>query len=67
MNKVKTLLIIPIAMLLSACVGEEPNDIAYVTALGIDKAENNFEYTLNLILICHMELYYTFRIFEHNP
>ena len=46
MNKVKALLIIPIALLLSACVGEEPNDIAYVTALGIDKAENNFEYTI---------------------
>ena len=31
---------------LTACVGEEPNDIAYITALGIDKNENGFKYTI---------------------
>ena len=42
------LLFVPlIVMLLTSCVGEEPNDIAYVTALGIDKAEKTgYEYTI---------------------
>lgn len=35
-----------LSLLLTACVGEEPNDIAYITALGIDKAEEGFKYTI---------------------
>ena len=46
MNKFKILLIAPIVLLLSSCVGEEPNDIAYVTALGIDKADSGYIYTI---------------------
>lgn len=33
-------------MLLSSCVGEEPNDIGYITALGIDKADKGYKYTI---------------------
>lgn len=41
-------IIIPIlsVLLLSSCVGEEPNDIGYVTAMGIDEGENGFKYTI---------------------
>ena len=46
MNKLKLLLIAPLALLLTSCVGEEPNDIAYITALGIDKAESGYIYTI---------------------
>lgn len=35
-----------ISFMLSACVGEEPNDIGYITALGIDKKENEYNYTI---------------------
>lgn len=31
---------------LSSCVGEEPNDIAYITALGIDKGDSGYKYTI---------------------
>lgn len=34
------------SLFLSSCVGEEPNDIGYITALGIDKAETGFNYTI---------------------
>lgn len=37
---------LPFLLLLTSCVGEEPNDIAYVTALGIDKADNEYVYTI---------------------
>ena len=33
-------------LLLTSCVGEEPNDIGYITALGIDKTDNGFKYTI---------------------
>ncbi len=47
MNKIKIFLILPLVLLLTSCVGEEPNDIGYITALGIDKAEKTgFEYTI---------------------
>lgn len=42
----KSLLIAIVSLVLTSCVGEEPNDIAYITALGIDKKENGFEYTI---------------------
>lgn len=42
----KLFYIVPISLLLSSCVGEEPNDIGYITALGIDKAEEGFNYTI---------------------
>ncbi len=39
--------VIPMVLLLTSCVGEEPDNIAYVTAMGIDKAENDtFTYTI---------------------
>ena len=46
MKKAKCLLLIPLIFTLSSCVGEEPNDIAYVTELGIDKAESGYLYTI---------------------
>ena len=47
MNRIRKLLILPLVLLLTSCVGEEPNDIGYITALGIDKAEKTgFEYTI---------------------
>ncbi|MBQ3123879.1 MAG: hypothetical protein IJC09_00445 [Clostridia bacterium] len=42
----KTVFIATISLFLSSCVGEEPNDIGYITALGIDKAETGFNYTI---------------------
>lgn len=43
---VKFSVITGLLLTLTACVGEEPNDIAYITALGIDKNENGFKYTI---------------------
>lgn len=40
-KKILTIVIIVLTMLLSSCAGKEPNDIAYVVALGIDSADNN--------------------------
>ncbi len=42
----KILVIAILSLVLTSCVGEEPNDIAYITALGIDKAEDGFKYTI---------------------
>ena len=43
----KLLFIIPIALMLSACSYTEPNDIAYVVAVGFDKADDkNLDITL---------------------
>lgn len=42
----KVLAIAFISLMLTACVGEEPNDIGYITALGIDKSESGFNYTI---------------------
>lgn len=42
----KTAFVVTISLFLSSCVGEEPNDIGYITALGIDKAETGFNYTI---------------------
>lgn len=47
MKKILNVLaLIPLSMLLTSCVGEEPDNIAYITALGIDKAENGYVYTI---------------------
>ncbi len=42
----KILALIIMCLTLSSCVGEEPNDIAYITALGIDKSDNGYKYTI---------------------
>ncbi len=42
----KLVLIAALSLGTSSCVGEEPNDIGYITALGIDKAERGFKYTI---------------------
>lgn len=42
----KFIIITVLCLFLSSCVGEEPNDIAYITALGIDKSEDGFKYTI---------------------
>lgn len=42
----KLILIGIMSLFLTSCLGEEPNDIAYITALGIDKEENGFKYTI---------------------
>ncbi len=42
-----TALIVTFTLTLSGCFGREPNEIAYIVALGIDKAENeNYEITI---------------------
>lgn len=49
MKKIKYIEIIAafvLMMSLCGCVGEEPNNIAYVTAVGIDKADNGYLYTI---------------------
>ncbi|MCH5213200.1 MAG: Ger(x)C family spore germination protein [Oscillospiraceae bacterium] len=33
-------------LMLTSCVGEEPDNIAYITALGIDKSEDGYIYTI---------------------
>lgn len=42
----KFIIITTISLVLCSCVGEEPNEIGYITALGIDKSENGFNYTI---------------------
>lgn len=46
MKLLKLLFVLPIMLILTSCVGEEPNDIAYVTALGIDKKDGEYVYTI---------------------
>lgn len=46
MKKFRILLMIPLVLMLTSCVGEEPNNIAYVTALGIDKTSENYLFTI---------------------
>lgn len=43
---IKLLCVIPMAFMLTSCIGEEPNEIAYVTAFGIDKRETGYLYTI---------------------
>lgn len=43
---IKILVVSAVVLIMSACVGEEPNDIGYVTALGIDKSKSGFYYTI---------------------
>ena len=45
-NLIKLTAVIPLVIMLSSCVGQEPNDIAYVTALGIDKKDDEYVYTI---------------------
>lgn len=46
MKKTRLLMLLPMLFLLSSCVGKEPNDRAYVTAIGIDKADVGYLYTI---------------------
>lgn len=46
MKLLKLISVIPMLLLLTSCVGEEPNNIAYITALGIDKADVGYMYTI---------------------
>lgn len=46
MKLFKLISIIPLMFILTSCIGEEPNDIAYITALGIDKADTGYMYTI---------------------
>lgn len=41
MKRLKFIPALLLTLLLSGCMGAEPNDIAYVVAMGFDKAENN--------------------------
>lgn len=46
-KKILTILIVIFTALLSGCSGKEPNEIAYVVALGLDKLDNNnYEMTI---------------------
>ena len=47
LRKLLKLLLLPVlALTLTACVGDEPNNIAYVTAMGIDKTNESYLYTI---------------------
>lgn len=47
MKLIKIISLLSILPLLTSCVGEEPDNIAYITAMGIDKSENDtFTYTI---------------------
>lgn len=47
MKKLRIIPIILIILLLSGCMGSEPNDIAYIVAMGFDKADNdNYKITI---------------------
>lgn len=35
-----------LCFMLTSCAGEEPNDIGYITALGIDKTDDGYSYTI---------------------
>lgn len=42
----KLITLVSAILSLGACTGDEPDNMAYVTALGIDKAENGYLYTI---------------------
>lgn len=42
----KIIAVSAILLFLSSCVGEEPNDIGYITAVGIDESDYGFRYTI---------------------
>lgn len=46
MKKSRLIMLLPMLFILTSCVGKEPNDRAYVTALGIDKADVGYLYTI---------------------
>ncbi len=46
MKLLKAVAAAAIILPLSSCVGEEPDNLAYVTALGIDKSESGYYYTI---------------------
>lgn len=46
MKKIKIILVSILVLMLSSCVGQEPNNIAYVTALGIDKTDREYVFTI---------------------
>ncbi len=46
MKYIKAAAAIIMMLMLTSCVGEEPDNIVYVTALGIDKQDDGYVYTL---------------------
>ncbi|MBQ3426453.1 MAG: hypothetical protein IJH37_04835 [Clostridia bacterium] len=46
MNLIKLLLPLAMMPILTSCIGDEPNNIAYMTAMGIDKTESGYLYTI---------------------
>ena len=46
MKQIKLFLPLLLAPFLSSCLGDEPNNIAYVTAIGIDRADVGYLYTI---------------------
>ena len=52
MKIVKMIPAILIMLLLSGCMGTEPNDIAYVVAMGFDEGNDNNYKILHIVLGC---------------
>ncbi len=48
MKFIKLILITALILPLGGCFGSEPNDIAYIVALGFDKSENDTNYKLTI-------------------
>lgn len=48
MKILKLLLALSLVMPLSGCFGNEPNDLAYIVALGFDKSENSSNYEITI-------------------
>lgn len=48
MKFLKLLIALSLIMPLSGCFGNEPNDVAYIVALGFDKSENNSNYEITI-------------------
>ena len=42
----KLISVIPVILMLASCIGAEPDNEAYITAMGIDKTDNGFLYTI---------------------
>lgn len=48
MKFLKLLIVLCIVFPLSGCFGSEPNDIAYIVAMGFDKAQNETDYKITI-------------------
>ena len=48
MKILKLLLVLACVFPLSGCFGNEPNEVAYIVALGFDKAENETDYKITI-------------------